>query len=146
VPLRWKGTSRLDWAWHGISTGITGYYFDGFHEPIFHPSVPSLSSHYVSQTWLFDVRASYTFNFAPETPLSTGPSDKDAKSVVNQTTATYELCSWKRLLNATTIAVGCNNVFGQDPPKASFAISNNYPDFLYDPTGRFVYASLTKKF
>jgi iron complex outermembrane receptor protein len=146
VPLRWKGTSRLDWAWHGFSTGITGYYFDGFHEPIFHPSVPSLSSHYVSQTWLFDVRASYTFNFAPETPLSTGPSDKDAKSVVNQTTATYELCSWKRLLNATTIAVGCNNVFGQDPPKASFAISNNYPDFLYDPTGRFVYASLTKKF
>lgn len=146
VPLKWKGTSRLDWAWHGFSTGVTGYYFDGFHEPIFHPSVPSVSAHYVSQTWLFDVRASYTFIFAPEgSPSPTSSNSKDAQSVVTQAAASYGLCSWKRLLNNTTIAIGCNNVFGQDPPNAK-NILVNYPDFLYDPTGRFVYASLTKKF
>ena len=145
VPLKWKGTSRLDWTWHGFSTGVTAYYFDGFHEPVFHPAGPSVSSHYVSQTWLFDVRASYTFGFASEGLASPPSGGKDAKSVANETTTRYGLFSWKQLLNGTTIAIGCNNVFGQDPPRARNTF-NHYPDFLYDPTGRFVYASLTKKF
>ena len=56
---------------------------------------------------------------------------------------------WKNLLNNTTITVGCNNVFGEDPPRAfgfEFANAINYPGSLYDATGRFVYARLTKKF
>ena len=51
---------------------------------------------------------------------------------------------WKRALNNTIITLGCNDVFGQDPPHA--AAIENYADFLYDSTGRFVYATLTKKF
>lgn len=51
---------------------------------------------------------------------------------------------WKRWLHDTTITIGCNNVFGQDPPDAD--TSTNYADFLYDSTGRFLYVSLTKKF
>jgi hypothetical protein len=51
---------------------------------------------------------------------------------------------WKALLNNTTVTLGCNNVFGHDPPHAF--IITNYPDFLYDSTGRFVYVSLKKKF
>ena len=39
----------------------------------------------------------------------------------------------------------CNNVFGQDPLFAANVILH-YPNFLYDPTGRFVYVSLTKEF
>ena len=27
-------------------------------------------------------------------------------------------CAWQRLLNDTTITLGCNNVFGHDPPDA----------------------------
>jgi len=42
------------------------------------------------------------------------------------------------------ITLGCNNVFGQDPPDAN--TPTNYADFAYDSTGRFVYVSLTKKF
>ena len=144
APLKWKGTSRLDWTWNGFSTGVTGYYIDGFHEPVFHPAAHS-TAHYISQTWLFDVRASYTFNFVPEGPASPLSSGKDGKSVAHDTTLTYSSCSWKRLLNATTIAIGCNDVFGQDPPRAKNT-PTNYPHILYDPTGRFVYASLTKQF
>ena len=55
---------------------------------------------------------------------------------------------WKRLLNNTSVTIGCNNVFGQDPPKAFGGFFNaiGYPDFIYDSTGRFVYVSLKKKF
>ena len=52
------------------------------------------------------------------------------------------------MLNGTTITLGCNNIFGQDPPRAYGFGGNgtNYPGFLYDSTGRFVYVQLTKKF
>jgi outer membrane receptor protein involved in Fe transport len=53
-------------------------------------------------------------------------------------------CTWERLLNDTTITLGCNNVFGHDPPTA--AATTNYADFIYDSTGRFVYVSLRKTF
>jgi outer membrane receptor protein involved in Fe transport len=44
--------------------------------------------------------------------------------------------------------IECNNVFGQDPPKAWGEGGNwvGYPGFAYDGAGRFVYARLTKKF
>ena len=63
-------------------------------------------------------------------------------------TANYGLPIWQRVLNGTTITVGCDNIFGEDPPKAyGFGgNSTNYPGFLYDATGRFVYVQLTKKF
>ena len=55
---------------------------------------------------------------------------------------------WKNLLNNTSISVGCNNVFGQDPPVAfgGFGNSTGYPGFIYDSVGRFVYVQLAKKF
>jgi len=58
--------------------------------------------------------------------------------------ADFALPIWKRLLNGTTVTIGCNNVFGHDPPSALTAV--RYPAFLYDSTGRFVYVGLTKKF
>ena len=52
-------------------------------------------------------------------------------------------------IHGTSITIGCNNVFGQDPPKAYGRFFSNpygYPFFIYDGTGRFVYLTLTKKF
>jgi iron complex outermembrane recepter protein len=144
VPLKWKGISRLDWTWHTFSTGITAYYIDGFHEPVLHPGIHEILSHYVSQTWLFDVRASYTFNFPPSAPVTVA-SNKETLSAPVVETASFACSGWRQFLNGTTLTIGCNNVFGQDPPFAA-NVFNHYPQFLYDPTGRFVYASLTKKF
>jgi outer membrane receptor protein involved in Fe transport len=160
--LKWKANSRLDWAWHGFDLGVTAHYLDGFHEILNTtrdsgiPFPNGIKEHYVKETWFFDVQASYNFSFvAPvETPPVAGYSkdandtalarDRAPVETAAVQTANFGLPTWKRLLNGTTVTLGCNNVFGHDPPDA-IAVAN-YPDFLYDSTGRFVYVSLRKKF
>src|SRR5205807_1279323 len=123
----------LDWTWHRISSGITAYYLDGFHEDVFHPAIGLFTPHYVSQTWLFDVRASYTFNFVP--PVSGPPTFRDKESVSPPVVeaAKFGCSGWRQFLNGTTLTIGCNNVFGQDPPFSGNTFVH-YPQFLYDPT------------
>ncbi len=149
--LEWRANSRVDWAWHGYNLGVTAHYLDGFHEILFDGR-----EHYVKQTWFFDLQGSYSFNFvAPVEAQPVAGYSKDTRdmtvshdgqsveSAVAQT-AHSALPIWKRLLHDTTVTIGCNNVFGQDPPDALSDV--RYPAFLYDSTGRFVYIGLTKKF
>ena len=157
--LKWRANSQIDWAWKGFDLALTAHYLDGFHETIIfiskgthHPPPIAVVNrpHYVKQTWFFDVRASYQFLLSSALPAVAGYA-KDGKSSSEKQRPPEESgnaqmanCTWQRLLNDTTITLGCNNVFGQDPPTA--ATTPNYADFLYDSTGRFVYLSLTKKF
>jgi iron complex outermembrane receptor protein len=153
--LRWKGVQRLDWNWNGWDIIGTARFLDGYHELL-----PNGHNHWVSQTWTFDGQLSYDFTFVPPVEkqavagFSKNPADvptaKDGKPTESSTsqTANYALPIWQRVLNNTTITLGCDNIFGQDPPKA-YGFGGNatkYPGFLYDPTGRFVYVQLTKKF
>ena len=72
---------------------------------------------------------------------------KDGKAI--ESTAAYSMPCWKTVLNNTKLTAGCNNIFGEDPPKAfGFADgnANNYPGGLYDNLGRFYYVEMTKKF
>jgi iron complex outermembrane receptor protein len=150
---RWRGDSRLDWAWHGFDLVATAHYIDGFRERLVGAQ---LRPHYVSQTWTFDVQASYNLVFtAPVEQKPVAGYSKDGKEVTTgkdgkaiESTAAYEMPCWKSLLNNSTFTIGCNNVFGQDPPFASGEAGNavGYPGFTYDATGRFVYIRLTKKF
>lgn len=157
--LKWKSFSRIDWSWHDFDVSATVHYLNGFHEHkpfAFLYDDPANHIHYVKQTWYFDVQGSYSLNFVA--PVETGPvpgyakdsketaSTKDGVQVESATaqTASYGLPTWKHILNGTTVTLGCNNVFGHDPPDANTA--TNYADFAYDSTGRFVYISLTKKF
>ena len=149
--LKWKANSRFDWAWRGGNLGATVHYLDGYHEKL-----RSQREHYIKQTWFFDVQGSYGFNFvAPVEIQSVAGYAKDPTAMENTKdgqpaesaaaqTANYGLPIWKRVLNGTTITLGCNNVFGHDPPDAN--TGTNYENFAYDSTGRFVYVSLTKKF
>jgi len=153
--LKWRGDSRLDWNWNGFDLVGTVRFRDGFHE-----HKPNLLVHWVHATWFIDGQASYDFTFvAPVENQAVAGYSKDAKDVVRgkdgkatepaaAQTATYGLPIWKRILNGTSITVGCNDIFGQDPPDA-FGEGGNaegIPGALYDQTGRFVYVSLTKKF
>jgi hypothetical protein len=66
-----------------------------------------------------------------------------------ESTAAYSMPCWKTVLNNTTLTVGVNDIFGEDPPTEfgfEFGDPNKYPGFLYDNLGRFVYARLIKKF
>ena len=163
--LKWRANSQIDWAWKGFDLALTAHYLDGFHEvlaktgqlvffPKLHQVLPypnSIKEHYVKETWFFDVRASYRF-LVPSAPQAVAGYAKDGgKSSSGKehppngnAAAQMANCAWQRLLNDTTITLGCNNVFGHDPPTA--AGGENYADFIYDSTGRFVYLSLTKRF
>jgi iron complex outermembrane receptor protein len=153
--LKWRGIHRLDWTWNGFDIIGTLRYTDGFHD-----RKPSGAIHWVKQIWTIDGQASYDFTFVAPVEnqpvagyskdakeMSTGKDGKATESAASQTSS-YGLPIWQRVLNGTTITLGCDNIFGQDPPKA-FGFggnSNGYPGFLYDSTGRFVYVQLTKKF
>jgi iron complex outermembrane receptor protein len=157
---KWKGISRLDWAWNNFDVNATAHYTDGFNEQIKSKSSDGVfKEHYVHQTWFFDVQASYDITFvAPVESQPVAGYSKDAKEVVRGKdgkvaetgqTANYSMPCWKTVLNNTKITVGCNNVFGQDPPKTfgfEFGNSTGYPGFSYDNLGRFVYVNLQKKF
>jgi iron complex outermembrane receptor protein len=158
--VRWKGTSRLDWTWHNFDLNATWRYIGGFREAIKLPAAGTAGVthlHWTNPTNFIDVQASYSLIFTP--PVEAAPvagyskggkevvTSKDGKSV--ETTAAYEMPCWKTILNNSTVTVGCNNVFGQDPPQMFgifFANANNYPGFQYDNIGRFLYVELKKKF
>jgi len=149
--LKWKGISRLDWTWKGLDVVATVRYTDGFHEITFHDSFfpDGKKEHWVKQTWFFDAQATYDFKFAPPVealPVS-GYSKSSAERIRGNEGRT--VVGWKNRLNNTSITIGCNNVFGQDPPKAygeGFGNPFGYPAAIYDPTGRFLYVTLRKKF
>ena len=161
--LKWRGVSRLDWAWNGFDVIGTLRYLDGYREQVLSSADLGGTTpgkfHYVKHTWMLDVQGSYELTFvAPVEPQPVAGYSKDAKEVVRGKdgkavetgqTANYSMPCWKTVLNNTKITVGCNNVFGQDPPDEigfEFGNANGYPGFIYDAIGRFVYVELTKKF
>jgi iron complex outermembrane receptor protein len=154
---KWKGTSQLDWNWNHFDAIFTARYIDGFHEFL----GDGVTQHWVSQTWTFDVQASY--DFTGLVPVETKPVpgySKDAKEVargkdgsIRETasaqTANYRFSDWRHFLfDGTSITVGINNLTDRDPPRAVGEDGNGqgYPGSTYDATNRFWYARLTKKF
>src|SRR3984893_3826061 len=152
---KWKGNSSLEWTWKGFDLVTIVRFIDGFHE-----FTPNLHQHWVHQTFFFDAQASY--DFTSLLPVETSPVpgySKGEKEVVrgkdgapvetaSAQTSNYSRSVMDHLLRGTIITIGCNDVFGQDPPKA-FGEGGNavgYPGFTYDATGRFVYGRLTKRF
>ena len=152
---KWKGQSSLEWNWKGFDLVTIVRFIDGFNE-----FTPNLHQHWVHQTWTFDGQLSYDFTAlipVEEQPVpgyAKSPKDfvrgKDGaplEKAVAQT-SNYSRTVWDHLLRGTIITIGCNNIFGQDPPKAFGEGGNGvgYPGFTYDATGRFVYGRLTKHF
>jgi iron complex outermembrane recepter protein len=140
---RWRGNTRLDWAWKGFDIIGTVRLINGFIE-----QDADLNTRNVERRWLFDIQASYDFSALVTESSATSPSNsKDDKANVS-TTALTHLSFWDSLLKGTTFTVGCINLFDTDPPFASGQGGNSvgYPGFTYDSTGRFYYVRLTKKF
>jgi outer membrane receptor protein involved in Fe transport len=152
---KWKGNSSLEWTWKGFDLYGIVLYTDGFHE-----FTPNLHPHWVHQTWFFNGQLSYDFTaLLPVEEQPVPGYSKGEKEVVrgkdgaplekaSAQTSNYGRSVLDHLLRGTIITIGCNNIFGQDPPKAWGEGGNavGYPGFTYDATGRFVYARLTKKF
>src|SRR5881227_430828 len=152
---KWKGSSSLEWTWKGFDLFTIVHYTDGFHE-----FTPNIHQHWVHQTWFFDGQLSYDFTALLPVEANPVPGySKGEKEVVrgkdgvplekaSAQTSKYNRSVLDHLLRGTIITIGCNDIFGQDPPKAYGEGGNavGYPGFTYDATGRFVYGRLTKKF
>ena len=104
-----------------------------------------------------DLLASYTFNMpAPVTQEVPGFSkdggknvkmkDGKEKNVMPVSTATYNECGWRAWVNGTTVTLGMQNVFDQQPPFVAGAFENNYDESIADVRGRFWYVGLKKRF
>jgi hypothetical protein len=104
-----------------------------------------------------DLIASYTFNLPPPAPAEVPGLAKDggknvkiqdgkAKNVVPVSTAEYKSCGWRAWLSNTTISVGMQNVFDEDPPFVAASSENGYDESLATIKGRFWYVQLKKRF
>jgi outer membrane receptor protein involved in Fe transport len=105
-----------------------------------------------------DALVSYTFKIP--TPVPANPvagyakdggkdvemKDSKDKSLMPVSTAEYNPCGWRAWLNGTTITVGMNNIFDQDPPFVAAAFENGYDESTFDIKGRFWYVALKKRF
>ena len=106
-------------------------------------------------TWFTDAQLSYSLIFTA--PVETAPVpgyQKNSKEVVGKEKevppiAAYAMPCWKKIVNNSTVTVGVNNIFGEDPPHEfgfEFGSPIGYPGFSYDNLGRFWYVRLIKKF
>jgi iron complex outermembrane receptor protein len=108
--------------------------------------------------WItLDLIESYTFNLpspataeVPGFPKDGGKNvtmkDGKEKNVMPVSTADYNPCGWHAWLNNTTVSLGMQNVFDQDPPFVAGAFENGYDESLATIKGRFWYVQLKKRF
>ncbi len=104
-----------------------------------------------------DLIVNYTFNlpasaaqnevagYARDGGKNTELKDGKGKNVMPVFTAEYNPCGWRAWLNNTTVTLGMNNVFDQDPPFVS-DLENGYDQFTANIRGRTWYVALTKRF
>jgi iron complex outermembrane receptor protein len=153
---KWKGLSTLDWTWHNFDLNGTVHILDGFWEEIYAKKFDGFwKQHYVHPTWFTDAQLSYSLIFtAPVEAVPVAGYSKDNKEGIDKEkealpTAAYAMPCWKKIVNNSTVTVGVNNIFGEDPPpEFGFELGSTlgYPGFAYDNLGRFWYARLIKKF
>src|SRR4029077_10748236 len=105
-----------------------------------------------------DLIVNYTFNLpasAAQNEVAGYASDsgKNAdmkagkgKNVIPVSTAEYNPCGWRAWLNNTTITLGMQNVFDEDPPFVAGSFENGYDESLATIKGRFWYVQLKKRF
>ncbi len=104
-----------------------------------------------------DLIASYTFNLPTTTAAQVPGLAKDGgknvkttdgkeKNILPISTAEYNPCGWRAWLNGTTLTLGMQNVFDEDPPFVAGAFENNFDESLADIKGRFWYVQLKKRF
>jgi outer membrane receptor protein involved in Fe transport len=104
-----------------------------------------------------DLILNYTFNLPPPAVAQVPGFAKDGgknvktkdgteKKVMPVSTAKYNPCGWREWLNNTTITLGMQNVFDEDPPFVAGSFENGYDESLATIKGRFWHVQLKKRF
>jgi outer membrane receptor protein involved in Fe transport len=104
-----------------------------------------------------DLVVNYTFHlsnpvtepvpgYAKDASKNVEMTDDEDKNVMPVSTAGYGSRGWRAWLDNTTITVGMNNVFDQDPPFVSGYLENGYDEWQANIRGRVCYVALKKRF
>lgn len=153
--LKWRGDTQLDWSWHNWDMNWTWHFLDGYWEQLYAVQFDGhFKRHWVDASNFIDAQLSYTLIFTPPVEAAPVPGySKGGKEVASKEKEAppvpYAMPCWKNLLNNTTLTVGVNDIFGEDPPTSyGFELGNSigYPGSLYDNLGRFWYVRMIKKF
>jgi iron complex outermembrane receptor protein len=104
-----------------------------------------------------DLILNYTFNLPPPAAQNevagyakdggknVKMSGKD-KNVMPVSTAEYNPCGWRALLNNVTITLGVDNVMDEEPPFVAAAFENGYDQQTANAKGRLWYVGIKKRF
>lgn len=149
----YKLTFLAEYRWQGATLSLNANYIPELLNSVTEdPETVDQSTLPVIEDYIsVDGRLSYTFKgkaIAGAVPMEA----KDAKSMMdgkssaaNMPAPDAVMSPVQRLLDGTTLTVGCNNLFDEEP--RFIAGANGATDLsLYDPYGRFVYFEISKKF
>jgi iron complex outermembrane receptor protein len=140
----------------GLDAGAVVHYVAQYNEA----AAIVQTSRKIREWTTLDLIVSYAFNLPASAPQNEVPGysrdggkklemkDGKDKNVLPVSTAEYNPCGWRAWLNHTTITLGINNVFDQDPPFAATAsnFENNYDERQANIRGRIWYVALRKQF
>ena len=133
----------------GLDAGAIVHYIGQYND--------NISGRKVREWTTLDLIVNYTFNL-PQTVTEQVPGyarnvgknadmkDGKDKNVIPVSTAEYNPCGWRAWLNNTTITLGMNNVFDQDPPFVADNIEDGYDQWTANIRGRTWYIALKKRF
>ena len=141
----------------GLDAGATVHFVGQYYDKNLDvPAIALQRTRKIREWTTLDLIVNYTFNlpqpvtgqvpgYAMDGGKNADVKDRKGKNVSPVSSAEYNLCGWRSWLNNTTITLGMNNVFDQDPP---FTLQ---PEYSYDEwaaniRGRICYAALKKQF
>jgi iron complex outermembrane recepter protein len=105
-----------------------------------------------------DLIVNYTFNLPPPAAQNevagyakdggknVKMKDGKEKNVMPVSTAEYNPCGWRAWLNNTTITLGMDNVFDEEPPFVAAAFENGYDESTANAKGRLWYVGIKHRF
>jgi iron complex outermembrane receptor protein len=132
-----KASGSIFYKKGGFEIGTTVNYTSSYDDTRGNDRHPSRT---VGSWTTVDLQMSYEWLYDPTE--TGGGYAKDGKTALP--TTTVGVTGWRWLLNNAKVTVGCNNLGDVEPPFSN--IEEGFDTATADATGRFVYASLKKKF
>jgi hypothetical protein len=142
----------------GLDMGATVHYTGQFWDTRGFEAPPNNRNRKVREWVTLDLLAQYTFNMpAPAAASDVAGLSKDGgknvkmkdgkdKNVMPVSTAEYNPCGWRAWLDKTTLILGCENVFDDQPPFVAAAFENGFDEQTANAKGRFWYVGVKKRF
>jgi iron complex outermembrane recepter protein len=147
---RWYASVFYDLG--GLDAGLTVHYIGQYDD-----SHLLAVRRKVREWTTLDLTVNYTFNlpqpvteqvpgYARDRGKNAEVQDGKDKNVMPVSTAEYHQRGWRGWLNNTTVTLGMNNVFDQDPPFVALPVENDYDHWQANIRGRIWYVALKKRF